>query len=905
MSRRITTIVVLMLVAGAFLYAASGRMRVVYHELSEVSAVSTTPPQSRSTKSERRMVDMIADDSYFIDRGDSTIFILVGNFAAHHNGAVILADSAVRYSNQSFECFGNVLINQNETYVYGDRAEYNHNNSRATVFSDLVKVVDGDAVMYTYHCTFDTYDEVGEFYGGCYVEKGENLMESERGYYNTKTHDLIAVRNVEMRNDTYQMTGDSVIFNTQSEDARYFRNTNIWNDKDEYLYADDGEYTKLTDLHHLKRNAYILTPEREIWGDTLKYYRTDEHIIGMGNLQVDDTTEKVLGFADYGEWWQEPGNAFFTRRPSMINYDPSLTDSIYLSADTVWLYTISAAPKTDSLPARADSLAQADRDAAARADSTAMAQSAPSELKESAPTAEEMSPAEQSDKPTASHEQRRRDTGSQTSEQTPRQSTSEATHKKGAEGATSTADIDEAASRQRHDVDSLQHDTLPERLQLDSVMRDTMAIDTLADSLSQDSVKLLTAKQLKYRAKLAKRAERDSLRAIKRAVRDSLDSIKQHKKDSIRHIRDSILQIKIDTIIARRKARSAEFADQEKERMERVKQKAEERRRRKIDKAKARALKRGKEYTGEEYTIDSITRDSLPERPVRPDSTSRDTLAQDSLVRDSLDSLDSLANITPPIPADSVYRMIKAYRNVRMFRTESQLRSDSLVTLNTDSVIRIFRDPILWNENNQIMSDSMYIYTFDQAIERAHFMGDPFIGMEIDTAYYNQVRGKDMVAYFEDGNVVRNDVDGNAQTIYYMQDEEGSKEVSAFTYIESSGISFYFDDGEIYQITYRQNPDYSLYPMSMIPETQDKFLPDFKWCDTLRPTRESICDREIRPSRREDASVRSKPTFPITERINYERRRLVENRMWVDRLDELTPEVVEWRNSRPSYQKRK
>ena len=902
MSRRITTIVVLMLVAGAFLYAASGRMRVVYHELSEVSAVSTTPPQSRSTKSERRMVDMIADDSYFIDRGDSTIFILVGNFAAHHNGAVILADSAVRYSNQSFECFGNVLINQNDTYVYGDRAEYNHNNSRATVFSDLVKVVDGDAVMYTYHCTFDTYDEVGEFYGGCYVEKGENLMESERGYYNTKTHDLIAVRNVEMRNDTYQMTGDSVIFNTQSEDARYFRNTNIWNDKDEYLYADDGEYTKLTDLHHLKRNAYILTPEREIWGDTLKYYRTDEHIIGMGNLQVDDTTEKVLGFADYGEWWQEPGNAFFTRRPSMINYDPSLTDSIYLSADTVWLYTISAAPKTDSLPARADSLAQADRDVAARADSTAMAQSAPSELKESAPTAEEMSPAEQSDKPTASHEQRRRDTGSQTSEQAPRQSKSEATHTKGAEGATSTACTDEVASRQRHDVDSLQHDTLPERLQLDSVMRDTMAIDTLADSLSQDSVKVLTAKQLKYRAKLAKRAERDSLRAIKRAVRDSLDSIKQHKRDSIRHIRDSILQIKIDTIIARRKARSAEFADQEKERMERIKQKAEERRRRKIDKAKARALRRGVEYTGEDYELDTLAsaadslasqRDTLP----AADSLAADSLAADSLARDTLPA-------ERPIPADSAYKMIKAYGRVKMYRSDSQMVCDSMVILNTDSVIRLYIEPILWNEQQQVTSDSMAIHTRRQRIEHVHFMGDPIMSSEIDTTYYNQVKGKSMKAYFEGGALYRNDVDGNAQTIYYMQEEENSTEVSGLMYIESAAISFYFLNGEIDKITYKQNPEYVLYPMEMIPETQELRLPDFDWYGERRPLRDSVVMREIRPSRRNSAAVARRPQFPITERIDYDRRRLVENQMWEDRVDELSPEVIEWRNSRSTYKNR-
>ena len=149
----IAPIVVVALLLGALFYAASGRH---YRHIIDSDALFAMPQASKS--GDRRMVDMVADDSYLVDKGDSTIFILVGNFAAHHNGTVILADSAVRYSNSSFECFGNVLINQNETYAYGDRAEYNRDNSTATLYSDLVKVVDGDAVMYSYNCTFNTAD---------------------------------------------------------------------------------------------------------------------------------------------------------------------------------------------------------------------------------------------------------------------------------------------------------------------------------------------------------------------------------------------------------------------------------------------------------------------------------------------------------------------------------------------------------------------------------------------------------------------------------------------------------------------------------------------------------------------------------------------------------------------------
>jgi hypothetical protein len=176
--------------------------------------------------------------------------------------------------------------------------------------------------------------------------------------------------------------------------------------------------------------------------------------------------------------------------------------------------------------------------------------------------------------------------------------------------------------------------------------------------------------------------------------------------------------------------------------------------------------------------------------------------------------------------------------------------------------------------------------------------------MEIDTVYYNQVGGKDMIAYFADGQLYRNDVEGNAQTIYYMQ-EEDNPTVTGLMYIESASISFYLTDGEIDKISYKQNPEYVLYPMNMIPDTQERILQGFVWSDTLRPTRTQICDRHIRGSRRMSVSNIRKPTFPIAERIDYDRRRLVENRMWKDRNDRLTPDVIEWRNACPSYKNRR
>ena len=937
-------IIVLSILCGALFYAASGHN---YHHAIEYDAIFM---QSKKSTSEKRMVDMLADDSYLIEQGDSTIFILVGNFAAHHNGTVILADSAVRYPNQSFECFGNVLINQNETYAYGDRAEYNRANSTATIYSELIKVVDGEAVMYTYNCTFDTEAEIGHFFDGCYVKKNESHLEAERGYYNTNTHDLIAVDNVEMRDDTYIMKGDSVIFNTQTEDAQYFTNTNIWNDKDEYLYADQGTYTKELDLHHLTLNAYILSEEREVWCDTIEYYRTTEHVIGRSNIQMDDTTQKVLGFADYGEWWDDLDNALFTRRPSMINYDPDEPDSLFLSADTLWLYTIPVpAPNADTAAVAKEDVAkgrmsqeennnddpdnsadnksvshQEEQDSIARnrdKRSNDLGDTEPTEESATKHASEESSDIKGGDKKSREVEQSRRNEHpnrrTNTQEQPKRELRGEESPVRDANKSEESAQhISPKPQEQPTEQDSLATESVTydtpatdslsvDSLATDSLLTDSLITDSLLiDTLKQDSIVTLTAKQLRYRAKMERRRIRDSIRTAKRIVRDSIDSIKQIELDSIKHIKDSLLRIEIDSIVAKRIAKSSQLADEEKARMERVKRRAEERNRRKIDKAKARALRRGKEYTGPDYTIDSLTQEdttTMEEFIDRRDTIAADSIGADSTLMDSLsrDTLDT----TPPFPEDSVYKMIKAYRRVKMYRTDSQMVCDSLVLLNTDSVIRLYIEPVMWNEQNQITSDSMAIYTRNELLDKAHFMGNPIMGMEIDTMYYNQVGGKDMTAYFANGEVYRNDVEGNAQTIYYMQEEE-SPEVTGLMYIESASISFYLVDGEMDKIAYKQNPTYVLYPMKMIPETQKLRLNNFEWFYDRRPERDSVFNRTIRPTKRDVVATRQKPRFRITERIDYDRRRLVENRTWEDRVDQLSPDIIEWRNTRSTYPKK-
>ena len=200
---------------------------------------------------------------------------------------------------------------------------------------------------------------------------------------------------------------------------------------------------------------------------------------------------------------------------------------------------------------------------------------------------------------------------------------------------------------------------------------------------------------------------------------------------------------------------------------------------------------------------------------------------------------------------------------------------------------------MLWNQSNQITSDVMDIFTERQQIKRAEFIGSPMMASQLDTTHYNQVAGKTMTAYFYNNQIYRNDVNGNAQTIYYMQDGE-PPEITMMGVIESGDCSFYIEDKQVVQIVYRNEITDAFYPMDKIPPTQELYLKGFKWEGARRPAQADVFDRRIRPSQRAARSQMRHPDFPIMMRIEEHKKRLIEQRRWADRNDQVDPLTVEW-----------
>ena len=854
-------------------------------------------PQSLSSSSAKSKdyVDMKSDEGWQMEHNGTKIFVVRGNFAAHHNGTVITADSAVRYSEKRIECFGNVLINKGTTYIYGDRAEYDGDTNIARVYANIVKVMDGDAVLYTYNFRFNTKSNVGRFSGGGVVQSGTNMLESERGYYYGDSKQLICVDRVQMRNDTYEMKADSVIYDTEKDFAQFFTNTNIWNTgQNEYLSADQGSFDKKLQLYTLTRNGYILTENQELYCDTLDYYRDRGYARLKNNVQIDDREQKVLAFGDWAEYWKEPGNALLARRPSIISYDTSQGDSLFMRADSMFLYTHDPI-KERVEQARKDSLQRvAD---AARADSIAKA-TAKNTTKDAAQTAasgRELpgdAPSRMTGKGAKREKSRR---GDVRGGDEPRGEALRRQAEKANNAVKEALAVGHEASRANGDVVPRLADaaSMPQAAPTTTdslgaaVVRDTLKRDTLAtDSLKRDTTKSPLDT-------MSKQQLRDYYRAEKAKVRDSLKLIEKHRRDSIKQVKAEALSIKLDSIGEQRQAkrtemyRKMEIADSI--RLAKEQERADAALRRKL----ARLEKRGIyiEPIGEAVwrSIDSLL--TVEQR-------------SDSLFEHKLDSIiliyfprvaeDSV--VTDTAKAEGIYRIVRAYRKVKIFRSDFQTVCDSLTTDTRDSIINMYKSPVMWNGASQIFSDVMHIHTRGGALDRAVFDGKPMTISQIDTAHYNQIAGKEMVSFFRDNQIYRNDVNGNVQTIYYMQ-EDNSSDINLMAYIEAADMTSYIKDQQVEGITYRGNPTYTFYPIDKIPETQATRLDGFRWEASRRPARDSVFNRVVRPSLRLVKESLRRPDFPINRTMEQRKTRLLRLHAWSDRTDTLSAETHEWLES--------
>ena len=196
------------------------------------------------------------------------------------------------------------------------------------------------------------------------------------------------------------------------------------------------------------------------------------------------------------------------------------------------------------------------------------------------------------------------------------------------------------------------------------------------------------------------------------------------------------------------------------------------------------------------------------------------------------DTLFLHADTLQMVTVDSVYREIKAYYGVRFYRTDMQGVCDSMQFNTRDSVLYMYTEPVLWNEQYQLYGDTIAIYMNDSTIEYAHVIQFAFAAQHVDSSYYNQLKGNDLKAYFEGQAVHQIDVAGNAESIFYPVEKDGAKVGRNET--KSGFLTIWVNDNTLDKLKIWPRPVGSMTPIPDLKPDQ-KMLKDFYWFDYLRP----------------------------------------------------------------------
>jgi len=200
-------------------------------------------------------------------------------------------------------------------------------------------------------------------------------------------------------------------------------------------------------------------------------------------------------------------------------------------------------------------------------------------------------------------------------------------------------------------------------------------------------------------------------------------------------------------------------------------------------------------------------------------------------VPDISDSLNPAAKVTNPADSNS-NRYFEAYFNVKIFSDSMQAVGDSLFYSFRDSAFRLFKNPIVWAQENQITGDTIYMYTQNKAPKRFYVFENALAINRAEKNLYNQVKGNTINGFFKNGNIESFRAKGSAENIYYTADEQG-----AFIGVNRSTsdvIDVTFRERKPYKVVFRNNLQGTLSPIRHI-QPEDLKVRGFKWFEAKRP----------------------------------------------------------------------
>ena len=768
--------------------------------LAQVGQVNFRTPGNDSVK----VVDILSDDKYHFEQVDSTHThtVLVGHVGIRQGKTTIYCDSMIILKPENFiDCFNNVHINDNDSVnIYSDYMRYKMDD-KMVYFQRNVKLTDGKGVLTTDSLNYDLALHIGTYENGGRIVNKESVLTSRRGVYHEDTKDIHFYDNVVLRDPQYDLSADSLLYNTKTQISTFITETFI-------QFKDSSRRTVRTrsgyyDLQNRKaefgKRPVMTEGSQRLTGDSVRMDDSSGIATAIGNAIYVDTAQGIKLLANYMFNNKKKNTFFATQRPLMaIKQDK---DSLYITADTLESRRL--------VDFEADQARLVIEDSLHRIYVDSLEKRAADSLHN------------------LTLLRNRKDSIARAGGDTV--NITDISDSLGPGVADSLGRIYDSTRRSRGDISP-------------------RAIARITDSLgkkiisSADSLRMnpptpkQLAQQLKAKARAEKQARRDSIANLKELAQDRKDSLRAQQKrynDSLK-IRQQDIADSIQIEKGKERARKRAVADS-------IRQSAIN------DSLKVIAHNDSVRHTN---FIDSLDRVGLTDSANairRKDSLAlaarmrrppRDTaVAEAPLPGHEMDSLGRI-----PVK-DTSLRMIIGYHHVRIYSDSLQAVADSLYYSSKDSIFRLFYNPVAWGSGNyQITGDTMYVYTKNKKAYRLYCFEN---GLAINRAakkLFNQLKGTTINAFFKGGEIDYIRAKGNAESIYYVADEK--KAYTGVNKAHADIIDMRFEPKydstgkptgkELNRVILRNDAEGIMYPFTHIV-FEDMVLRGFKWQEDRRP----------------------------------------------------------------------
>jgi len=293
--------------------------------------------QSIADSTSKEPVEIIHAKNFYWKRIDpvTELKILSGKVQLRQGTALFYCDSCVVNSTAHiFEAFGNVHINDHDTTnIYSDYLRY-LTNTKIAYFNGHVKMSDGHATLTTTDLTYDLNTKIGTYNKGGRVVNKKSVLTSGEGIYYSDLRDIYFKNNVELKDPAYTLKSDSLLYNTETQIARFISETYIKDSSGRIIRTKEGYYDLVKRHAEFFSRSTIEDKSMTASADQMASDDSSGTIQMEGNAVLRDTAKGQVVIAGRIFHNKKTDASLATKKPLMIVKQDN--DSIYIAADTLF-----------------------------------------------------------------------------------------------------------------------------------------------------------------------------------------------------------------------------------------------------------------------------------------------------------------------------------------------------------------------------------------------------------------------------------------------------------------------------------------------------------------------------------------------------------------------------------------